>query len=275
MKTNNKAFTLIELLVVIAIIALLLSVLLPALKKVKDAAKAIVCASHLKQIGVAVSTYAESNDQWIPRAEIAETQIDWSVPEPYTGNWQLLLSPYLSGGEGFQGYWDVGVYNCPSYPDREQTMDYIVNAWKHNPSKPLGDATTEHHGFTKTTNIRNRQAVVYLSDYAYYQYSVNASGKLESTGDTDKNYIMIVSAEKIRTYSPHDLYLLMRWMDVYRSEHLPGTGNPNVASGGAGNGRRIAYNRHKKNGANNLFMDGHSEWLHADSHTPQTWAVRE
>ncbi len=272
---TRKAFTLIELLVVIAIIALLLSVMLPALSKAKDHAKTIVCASHLKQIGIAASTYAESNDQFIPRAEFSETSINWSVPEPVTGNWQIALSPYLAGGEGFRGYWEVGAYNCPSYPDREQTMDYIINAWKYDPAIPLGSSATERRGFMKLTSVKNR-AVVYLSDYEYYGYIVNADGMLESTGKIGPGHIRIVTSQMVQTWNPDALYYEMRYMDAYQANHLPGIANPAVAAGGDGSGtRRVAYSRHKKNGTNNLFLDGHVGWLHADSQTPQKWAVRE
>ena len=61
MKKNN-GFTLIELLVVIAIIALLLSVLMPALKKAKLAAQTIVCVSNCKSLSTAWNTYAGEND---------------------------------------------------------------------------------------------------------------------------------------------------------------------------------------------------------------------
>lgn len=59
---KKKAFTLIELLVVIAIIALLLSVIMPSLKRAKESAMRIICMNNLKQIELAWFLYAEDND---------------------------------------------------------------------------------------------------------------------------------------------------------------------------------------------------------------------
>ncbi len=61
-----RAFTLIELLVVVAIIALLISILLPALHNARNSAKDAVCGSNLRQLGLATEYYVRDNDSRLP-----------------------------------------------------------------------------------------------------------------------------------------------------------------------------------------------------------------
>ncbi len=65
-KRHKQGFTLIELLVVIAIIALLLSILIPALTKVKEQARLVVCSSNVKQISLMTGLYQAENNNAVP-----------------------------------------------------------------------------------------------------------------------------------------------------------------------------------------------------------------
>jgi prepilin-type N-terminal cleavage/methylation domain-containing protein/prepilin-type processing-associated H-X9-DG protein len=82
-RTSGCAFTLVELLVVIAIIAVLASLLLPALGRSKAQAYNAVCLNNLRQLGMATRLYSDDNQERLPSAEILPTQpIDPQHPLP-------------------------------------------------------------------------------------------------------------------------------------------------------------------------------------------------
>jgi prepilin-type N-terminal cleavage/methylation domain-containing protein/prepilin-type processing-associated H-X9-DG protein len=117
-KTLPKGgFTLVELLVVIGIIALLIAILLPALNRVRTAARMVVCQSNLRQIGLAWMTYThEHRDSW-PLIQIRQTNNvynDWYSYEKK--GLHVALSPYLGREITMQDSDRDSVFVCPERP---------------------------------------------------------------------------------------------------------------------------------------------------------------
>src|SRR5450755_2759092 len=108
-----RAFTLVELLVVIGIIALLISILLPALSKARESANTVACLAHLNEIGQACVIYTSENRGYIVPCEWWD-----NAPGTSSESWPTILvnsgcitAPDVSKG---QNPTNKSVFFCPS-----------------------------------------------------------------------------------------------------------------------------------------------------------------
>lgn len=123
MKINLKRFTLIELLVVIAIIAILASMLLPALAKARDKARDVTCQANQKQIGTAFMNYVTNNKDFLPPMYLEIPGYYWTwvnqMAQELCGlTREQAKAPNLSHliTDGIATEKQLQVFTCPSEP---------------------------------------------------------------------------------------------------------------------------------------------------------------
>ena len=214
---RTKGFTLVELLVVISIIALLLSILMPSLQSAREQAKRVVCASNLKNMGLALIMYEDDFKGSAPA-------VSWNPYMDRSNYWQGQLAPYLgwSGAASkftYSGkstrdllkYPDrmVKVFKCPSVRDKEKAKfiwghSYGINHYMFG--------TVDDYGrYWRVRDLKHPKETFLLMDDLYY-----------TVGDPACVEMWALHHKKTKNVLFADNHLAMGYQDVISEKSLPG-----------------------------------------------------
>ena len=175
---TDKGFTLVELLVVMSIISLLLSVLLPSLRRVRQQGQAVVCINNIKQLGLAFMLYGQEYNGYTMPARVDQTKIYWwgEVTNDGIDHKAGVIWPYLKSELG-----EKSVFECPSQPfgsyklqgappGEESNSKWITSTYGYNgyflcPSQSSWFGLTDLTGpWQKIANINTPAMVLVFAD---------------------------------------------------------------------------------------------------------------
>ncbi len=164
-------FTLVELLVVIGIIAVLISVLLPALNKARNAATTLVCQANLRQIMQATQMYTAEYKGYMPHEYGNAGDGDFNG-----AYWYVQLAPYLGISRGYTpGYYRVlqrhvpNVLECPipnpvSVGSEYMTYGYLIQFWYSDKTPYVPYGVPPSNVFRKITQIKSPAGKIIFRD---------------------------------------------------------------------------------------------------------------
>lgn len=217
MSRKKASFTLIEMLIVIAIIAILMALVLPAASGARRRAQAVKCAANLRQIGIAIKTYA--NDTGRYPLGFCGGACAAAFPAR-AGEWSYSLNEYL-GGNALAGWSTPGqrspVIQCPSAPKRNQNIESHYSAhpgilvdpdW--DPPERFPDGGFPYTAFKRPTDI------VLVLDGQRHQWSTDADATFMRVAAADAAW----SGVQADSEKPADEGQPDKFVD-HNSENLP------------------------------------------------------
>ena len=168
-RRGPRGFTLVELLVVIAIIALLMAILMPALRRVKMQAEEVSCRSNLRQVGLIIYMYLQENDFKMPKStgwsNGASNEYRWY--DPGDGH---KLKPWEPDSYWGTAYWDyikeTKIFGCPTF---KNACDMIPDLKLYSYDvKDFYDSSLGLNGYlseVSTNSIRAQGDVIIATDH--------------------------------------------------------------------------------------------------------------
>ena len=156
---KNRAFTLIELLVVISIIALLLSILIPSLNKIKQKAREVICKSNLKQVGFALLMYLDQNEGRIFNSSRSNGFLwfdgngDYLDTDNWDAYWGIAYKDYIE---------DPDIFGCPSFRNVAELIYPVDPQLIHQSAYTLNSYIINK----RVTQIQNHARVIFSHDHA-------------------------------------------------------------------------------------------------------------
>jgi len=170
--SRGKGFTLVELLVVIAIIALLMSILMPALSRVRKQAKVVICQSNLKQWGIVFSMYTDDNNGYFQQGWGGDSKSsNWwmDATRPYYANQgDIRCCPEASNieKEVADGFVNTGIWAdwTGSFFTKGEYGSYGINGWVEHRKKEISGEEWAAPRRWRTPNVKGAANVPLFAD---------------------------------------------------------------------------------------------------------------